>query len=541
MSRLIALLAVSTALFSPLQAMAAVDAAGAAAVKQMLQGYINNQTNTLKMENISLVATGDLLVEPMGTYYAVTYPHFDLLGLNEKTGEKLDLGVFKLNMQPGDKDKQWKVTMAMPSPVRYLDKTGKEALRIDLGTQKFSAVIDENYPMPLMLDFQLQSIKIGDPAQNLAVTVGEIAAKINYTEEAPGIWSGPSGFSVKNILVANKGPAAKEPGQFSIGEIKATGVVSKMDMNMVKQYQAKIAELGETGFNPDKSSPESMNALFKIISDYGIQQADSMKLQIDANNINFSQDKPEPGQVEPVKVAISNFGYGADIAGMKGDKSNGQLNLALSGWSVSPAGKTSDLEKYIPQTVNLKFGYKDLPHKALMEQLGALAQQGIALKDDKTAAQPQMMAMQAMMTVPALLGQAGTVFTINDTQISNSLYNLNLNGAFNASQQAMYGGTGSLKAVFGGMDALVTDLQAMTQNPATKPDTVQQITQALQGLAMVQMLGQQGTDATGKPARTYDFSVDATGATKLNGTDLQTLMGGAPAVAAPSPAQPPSR
>ena len=84
----------------------------------------------------------------------------------------------------------------------------------------------------------------------------------------------------------------------------------------------------------------------------------------------------------------------------------------------------------------------------MMAAFGQLAEQGVALENNGDNQNAQMLAMQAMMNMPAMLGKAGAVFTIKDTTFATNKYRLDLDGAFNANQQALYGGTGSLKAIF---------------------------------------------------------------------------------------------
>ena len=165
-----------------------------------------------------------------------------------------------------------------------------------------------------------------------------------------------------------------------------------------------------------------------------------------------------------------------------------------------------------------------------MEQLGALAQTGVAIKGNPKSTSPnlQMMGMQAMMTVPALLGQAGTVFTL-DTNATAPKLNMDVDGTFTAATQALYGGTGTLKAVIGGMDQMVTDLQSASAAPTTPPDQALNIKNKLQGLTGMQLMGQQGQDAKGGPARIYNFALDPAGKITLNGADMSALRGGKPA------------
>lgn len=529
MSRsVLAALVATSFLVAPHAAQAAIDVAGADALRTTLQQGLDQQKSNLKLQGYNLVTTGDLKIEPKGTYYAVTYPHF-VLDLSTK--DKVDVGVLTMNVMPGDTDKQLKMTVAVPSPIRFLDAAGKEEGHLDIGSQKIAMVIDTNYSLPKILDAELKNLVLVDPTQALKLTIDSASAKINYTEGAPGVWTGPSVFNVHNVQVDAQGKGATDKVHASIADINVNTNAVNMDMNIVKQYQAKMAELGEAGLSLDKDmSPASMAALWSILTDYGFQQADAMRADLVMTDMKFSNQKKD--SPTPVAFGIGKIGYGFDIADMRAEKAKGGFRFNLN--NITPTGIPADLISYVPQNMTINFGFKDLPFKAVMAQLGQMAQQGAAIKNGQAPdANVELMAKKSVMEMPALLGKAGTVFTLDNTNISTTNYGLNLNGQFASNPQAIYTGTGNLKAVFGGLDQLITDLQALSQKPGTDPKIAGQITQALSALAMAQMMGQQGTDAAGKSARIYDFGLDAAGNVTLNGASMAALMGGGAPQGAP--------
>lgn len=529
-------LALSTlsVLLSSTSAWAALDA------KTFATNLYERQKKSITAQGFKITEAGTLTVAEQGNYSTVTYPALTLK--NEL--HKIELGSIHMNLMPTVDGKEWKITTAIPNPIKFSSIDGSHALNLTLGSQNFSAIADEATLFPHMVNAQYKDLRLSPAgAKDVAFTFGDLTLKMDYKPDATGLLSGPFSFALNNMLIDATGPEQKDPGSLKIGSFLIDGNVTQMDTAMIRTYSEKMSELMDAGLNTEKSvSPESMTALWKIVMDYGLQQMDGIKASVAIKNVEFSKPAQTDKPAEDFKLA--ELGYRFDTSGLRSEKSKSDFAFVMKGLSAS--GIPVEFSKYVPHTINLSFGYKDLPHKALMQQLGSLATSGIAMESkNKSPANPQMMAMQAMMTVPALLAQAGTVFTINNTDIQSSDYGVNVNGEFKAMPQAVYGGTGTSKTIFTGLDALVTDLQAMVAKPDTKPDIAKKITQALQGLAAMQMFGQQGTDATGKPARIYDVTIDEKGMIKLNGTDMSALMGaqgGVPAdTAAPSPVQAPSK
>lgn len=539
---LFAALALSSALVFPSLALAASNLEGA---QTFANSFLTRQKESLQSQGLTVVETGTIQITEQGKFFAVTYPALTITG--GKDAPKMDIGSMRMNLMPGDQDKEWKMTLAIPSPIKFSGPKG--AVDLTIGTQKFSAVINEETLFPRMLDAQYQNIKFLSPAGDIGINLGDMALKMNYTADPSGLWSGPFTMVMGQLSLDAKEKDGSS-GHIKIGEIGLDGHVTKLDAEKIRSYNKKMSELMNAGLDPDKvESAESMNALWNIIMEDGMQQMDGIKANFTIKDIDMNLPQGDKPGAAPIAFKLGQLGYNFEADGMRGDKSNGAFGINAKG-ITAPTGQDPALTKYVPQDVTVTFGYKNLPHKALMQQLGTLAAAGAstnvdcaALPDQKDCAakqvqQGQMVAMQAMMQVPALFAQAGTIFTINNTEIRATDYNVNMNGEFKAAQGAIYGGTGTLKTVFAGLDQIVTDMQGQMKASTTTPELSAKLGQAMQGLIMLQMMGGQGQDASGKPARIYDLAVDEKGSVKLNGADLSALMPPKAEAEAGTPASP---
>lgn len=520
-------------LMAPLPAAAAVDSTGAEALRAQLQEEFNSGLPLINgpFEDMKLETSGQIVVTPMKGYYAITFPH--LTAIYSESKSKLDIGVLTMNAMPGTTDKQWKATIALPTPIRLLNAADQEEMRIEINDQKISLIHDGNYSLPMMFDMNLGNIKMTAANDPVGLTVESLSAKWSYAEDGgTGVWSGPTAIHLKNLNVTGKIPAQDS---LSLGDVSLTGEMRRLDMNKYTAYQAKMAELQKAGFNPDKGmSPESMAAFWSTISEYGFDQAEGYDFSLALSDLNI---KTKDGKDDtPLQFTVGKIGYG-----LKSDRQDTNTAQGVARFSYNDlkiVDTPADTARFVPTYMNLDFYYQNLPYKKMLEQIGKLATQGMAIENPKKKSDAKMTALQSMMTMPAIMADSGTSFSLKNSRIGNDVYDLNVDGKFDMAPNALYGGAGGIRAVFSGMDVLVSELLGFAKKPDTNATYAQQATQAAQALSGIMMFGQQGTGMGGKPARIYDLSVDAAGVATLNGNDLATAMGFIPGPAGNPPLAP---
>ena len=89
-----------------------------------------------------LVEEGNILVEPSDHYYAITLPH---LTVQQKDGAYTDIGMIAVNALPGDAAGQWKMTMAVPTPIIHYDSKKNPVVSVNIGQQNFAGVWYEKF------------------------------------------------------------------------------------------------------------------------------------------------------------------------------------------------------------------------------------------------------------------------------------------------------------------------------------------------------------------------------------------------------------
>lgn len=512
-----------------------IDAAGAEKLKEIVTQALETHKSDINAHGMTLIEKGTLTVEQKGTYYMVTTPEYFF---KSNGGIEIDFGKVRINAVPGDKAHQWKFSTALPSPI-YVIENGKSIATIRLNDQKLSTIYDEQLKTALASDAVYKNIiiepnglKEGDTA---SFKIAEIQAKIGSKEHEENIYDYVTDFKISGIALDGK--SGSETFAVSVDDISTHQALSKVDLAKMAQIREKIQSFTNAGLDPNQLNDEkSISAFIAMIREMiTTPYFDAYDYSLTMNGLNIATND----QKEPIDLQLKKVVFQSDGNNLIADKNNLGFNMIISGLNLSeetfknmtPPG-TENPKPFIPTDYQIGLKIKDLPLKDIAKEFLKLAEAGMKSQTSPEGMQNQalqMMAMQSMMSMPALLSKAGT--TLNTTTNTTAKdYMVDSVADLAADATSVMGGTGKAKVTFTGMDDLITklkDIAAKTQSP--------QYNQAVQGLSAMQIFGQQGTDKNGKPTRVYEFTLDAQGVTKLNGTDIKALMGtgmGGPAPAA---------
>lgn len=521
-----ALFLVFLSIFSISSAQAAIDSAGADHLKTVLQKFYDQKIAEIRRQGVDIQQKGDIAITPKETYYAATFPHLTIIS---PVGT-MDFGSISMNVLPGAQDGQWKIAAALPSPIFLTE--GQDRLSLTFGQQKILFVLDERYDTWTFSDASIQNTALKYNDTQDVLKIASISNKSSYTPSGPDVFSGSNLFDLSSLVFSYQDPKnQKENVHLKLDQMHITGTVDALNLGKWTAYNKKINDLMEAGLAPDKiNSSKALSAMMQVLIADGFQLADGGDGKMTLSGLEIVAGSKDP-------ISIAEISYDAGIKGLRADKSTGYIGGAMKGFKGPGAQNKAaallpiEVAPYLPDSYSFKFGFKDLPHQELIKQIMAMAESGMKAAESAKTENPgagkqqaQMMAMQAMMSFPSILAKAGTVFTL-DTDVVNPKYNVKGTGEFKTDAAAIYSGTGTAKIIFAGLDQVITELQTMAKDPQTDPAIVPNVNKALGGLIMMQMSGQQGMDAAGKPARLYELALDAQGHVKLNGADMSALGG----------------
>ncbi|MCB1782788.1 MAG: hypothetical protein KDI13_02225 [Alphaproteobacteria bacterium] len=459
-----------------------------------------------------LIFEGDLKVEKQSTFYSITWPH---MYYQEPAGTKIDLGVMAFNAVPGDKDGDWKMTMALPASYAMTDPDGK-VIKINIGAQNTVALFNESLGYFTKYDANFENITLSGAEEALKVfKIEKVHLLSNLSEESDKTLSGPFDLSFNDISIeaADNTDAVK----VHIGRIGLDGKIDKFTPVSLKEYKEKLSKYAETlkslhptdaGAPQANIDPKAMIDMFSDLYSFNMNGAEAkyslQDLTITSNDENLKN------------LNIKSAYFMAGTNGLLSDKGSMDLGLGYSNLKIDPL--KPGYEGSIPENVNISLRAQKIPVQ-ILTTLGKNSLAAIGSNPDMAA----MAGMGFVMKLPAILSQAGTEVIVKDTFIKGGLYNAAIDGKLVADLNAVASATGSFNGVFEGLD----DLYALAEKNAANPDFPDASTFAsvLQPLGMLKAFGKPGSGPSGKPAYLYDLKLTPEGKFLINGQDLSPPQG----------------
>jgi hypothetical protein len=498
---------------------ATIDAAGAAHLKTVFSNLLSDKARHITSQGSKLVMDGDVMVEPASGYYAVTLPHLSVVAADNS---RVDIGMIAVNVIPDDKPDQWKMSLALPTPLTWRDAQGAEKVKVEIGKQNFAGIWNEKLQNFTKLKAEYKDIKVNTPDKQFLGAANAVTLIYDLNQGSDGHWSGPVNYAANGIVLAMGDGTA-----VSIGKLEAASSIQGYAFDAVNGYSDKLTALTSKISSGVSMPPDQRLALYNTATEMFGALFDSMSMKFTAENIVVTHPVPQaPG----TKISLGDAGLDMGFSGFRQDKVSIQLGLHYNGLAIEPPPGFSTAT---PDKFNVAVSIDNIPYKALVD-LGRKA-----LAPDP--ANPQA-AAALMAGVPQVLQNAGVTINLHDLSSGNTLYNGVATGVLNCDAKAAKTFTGKARAEIAGLERLTAALNAQMKDPQV-PDANKQGIQQIAGVvAMMQVFGQQGTNKSGQSVRTYDFELTQQGQILLNGADINTLFGGqgSPAAGMPSPAPAPA-
>ncbi len=499
-------------LISAQPAKATMSAEDGKRLKTIFTDMIDRYRNEAKMQGGELLTEGEVMVEPSDTYYAITLPHITLV-FSDKA--KMNLGMISINALPGDKKQEWKMTLAMPTPITMQAADGKEMSVVEIGSQNFAGVFHEEFRNFVRLNAQYNNVTFTDRTNNAKIMVPAFSAIYDLKEGSNKLWSGPMSAKASNIqgIFNDSGSALK------IREVTAESSIKDYSIKDALAYQDKVQALLESlGTDRPSLSSEHAKGMYNTFFDFLTTVWDGFGSSITVSGLEMM--RPASAEKEASTVKIERIGFGLEGSGFRNNKVTLRQTLNMTDLSLTPP--PTGLNKAAPNNVNIDLTLTNLPFKELAALGQKTLDQSIETPEGRTLA-----TMNGLATMQQLMTDAGTSLIIKNTRVGNlSEYDVLMNGTANANIKALFGATAKTRLEIFGIDKLIGYAQQAAADPAIPAERKTSAQSLLQTLTILQMVGQQSKNANGQDIRTYDLELTADGKTLLNGADLMTVMGG---------------
>lgn len=423
--------------------------------------------------------------------------------------------MISINALPGDKKEEWKMTVALPTPITMFGPDGKETGVLEIGNQNFAGVFHEAFRNFVRLNGQYKNITYTDMTENAKITIPELSMIYDLKEGSNKLWSGPMTAKASNI----QGIFNKTGNAIKIRSVDLRSNIKDYSVAEALAYQEKMQAMLESA-STDKPSinPQNAQGMYNTMFDFLTKVWDGFSSDIAVSGLEIIS--PAKAGTPASTIKVENVGFGLEGYGFRSDKVMLRHTINMKALSITPP--PTGMKKAAPDNINLDLTINNLPFKELAE-LGkkALGQEATTPEGKSLAA------MSNMATLQQLLTNAGTTLSVKDTGMGHTAeYDVLLNGTATANIKALFGATAKSRLEVFGIEKLIAYAQQAADDPALSPASKTKAQQFLQTFTILQMIGQQGKNTKGQDIRSYDLELTADGKTLLNGADLMSVMGG---------------
>lgn len=475
-----------------------VDQDGAVRLKAMFEELVEYQKTITGIENgRTLQADGEVAVEPLDKYYAITLPH---LKMSYPDGDNLEIGIISLNAAPYEKPNQWKMTLALPTPMVLFDAEGEQTMRTHIGSQQAAGIWHELLQHFYKLDATYGDITVEGAEPEFTLTLPSANIRYDLSEDENKHLSGPGVITLNNLEVDTPDT------DISVGETKVTLSIDQYDPTFIKEYREKIISLAQNT-DPDKMNDENVIALYNALLETLLKSSNGFTSNYSISDFRLSDEEGVPLSIGAAQVGLDMNGFfenDVDIA----------TRIQLSGFNPQP---DPTYEGLAPSDINIDLRINNVPFKQITD-LAQNTMQG-AISQPEMA---QLAGLSFMMKLPAIMAQSGTHIEIKDNYIAGKDYKVTLNGTARADMSALNSATVDATAVFYGLDTLLARVQTALADPAN--EEVERFKRMEKELLTLQKLGRIETAVDGQNIYHYKFVMDEKGQILLNDQDIFSLL-----------------
>ncbi len=491
---------------------AVINDAGAAELKTQVEENLQWRLDVSKSLGRGLTMGGALQVTPKDAFYEVKLPALSMtFGPQGKTqGGKLDIGTVILNAAPG-RSGEWLISAALPSTMTLYDETGAPVAEIGIGEQGFAGAWWPESGVVSKFDAFYDNILfklIGAATPEAVVTIASVRGMLNLKDNGDGTWSGPGTFDISDMALNTRG---ENTVQALVKKLRVSSVYDRLDMSQEIATRKKLHAAYQGGKMP---TAEELKTIF--IGDLVKMQSlvDGMSNTVDISEVSIVQKSAQP-DAKPMSLTLGMASFQGSLQGARQEKARISLknsfnNLKMSFVPVDVAG-------LVPHAMSLEITTDNLPLKQIMAAFHTALQE--TLQQSPAGRQSVQTALSSL---PGMLAASGTTVTVQNSFIRSLDLDATLAGKIDANAAAAMGAAGTITVSIKGLEEAIKTLQEQVAKPGADP----KLTGYINGLMVMQMMGQLETGADGKTSRAYHFDLTPAGSMTLNGVDVRALGGG---------------
>lgn len=454
------------------------------------------------------VFSGPITVDPAGAGYTVVFPATDVaLTVPPKTGPKTVTAHCDAQTYRAIPTGNASYRLDSDQPVSCVAQVPGEP-QITLATQTLQVQMVFDLDQKLFTDskWQVGGLSVAQDGKAKLLTVDRLVGDLAFTPTAdPALHD----VSFRMEGTGFNGFDATGTQRVSLGDLVYEGRIAGQNVplffsaygEVIQAYAKMLDTMGAADEKQMQQLPaETMRSMAGVMRHVMAAYGDSFDVTATLNDLRVN--------APDLQVTLDSLRIGEGYTGGSAAKGGGTMSMEMAGLALAPKPAFA---QWIPADATIDLQASNIPWAefgdAYFAMIQATADQATdpAMAKEKTA--------QAMAQLGDVLRRAGSRLDITTFHIQAPDAVINLGGAVQGDAAAAHGLTANLKLRFTNLDGVIHFLQGQPGGA-----------QVASGLTVFQVLGHQATTDAGKPARDYEFVVDAGGKILLNGTDLSTLM-----------------
>lgn len=501
----LSVLIVAAIALSGQSAYAAIDKKGARELKSLFESILRDQSTRLSLRGEKMETDGEIMVEPAGTYYAVTLPHLSVI---QRDGNKISFGIIAVNALPDKDPDQWKMTLALPTPITVYSPQGQILALVNIGKQNFAGIWNTKLRGYKKLQAQYSDIDLSMMGGIFTLKLPALTIAYNLEKNEKNLWSGALRFELSRLTMT----MMNETG-IGIESARTSVNISDYDPREAIAYRENIAALNES-YNAGEESVSTAHimAIYNLITEFIGKASDAVTMSMEISNISII-DKGGIVKIPQASTAtnISGFHSGQIAIGAKA----GYQGLSIEG------ALADTIKKSTPDSAEINLNVTGLPYQDIV----AMGRETIEKIGENQMQQGgnlvPLIGLQALLNLPQILTKAQTSLVIKDNHIGNKDYNIKLNGALTADMNAAKGATGTGMIEARGLDKLIAALGTDIKNSKYAENEASGARKTLALLMALQLAGEKNKS---NGNLTFNVELNREGKYLLNGKDMTLLI-----------------
>ncbi len=468
----------------------------AAQIKQEVEDFLKPLAGTGAAGEEAMLSHGGVDVAAAGSAYVVTIP--DLRWAPDSTGH-FEIGTVSFSLTPEGEDLYHVGDVTIPAEILHKTADGGVDGSISLPSQQFAAVWSRPLASFMQLDADYRDVKIVSTSDNMALSLGEIGAKIASTDKGNGRWDQDGTLHLAALNLTSP------DGMFALGAIDGTSNTRDYNAKGWAAVRGRLESMTE-GIEANPSTPASMPdpQLLEALRGASPLFASS-NTDIKVSGIGFRDGTGK----EVFSLPTGTLTFGAEGF----DQPVGRIALSLNhtGLVVNDIAPTE--QDLLPRELAVNIALENLPVQELWK--GAVDTLSSADMSTEEGSSMAMMMFMGLLQQSLVNGKARVNLT--DSHLAMALARAQLSGAIEVSAESMFGAVGKMTADVTGLDALI---EAVTAHGGPEGEEVA-------GLQVIRGFSNRQTAADGAVVDHYDIDFTPQGQFLVNGKEFNFMGPGA--------------